>query len=42
MTTEKGKEHLFKGWKKTGVAGLVDGTTVLSEEDPFQEIYAEK
>ena len=42
MTTEKGKEHIFKGCKKAGVAGLVDGTTVLPEEDPFQEIYAEK
>ena len=42
MTTEEGKEHIFKGWKKAGVVGLVDGTTVLPEKDPFQEIYVEK
>ena len=36
-----GKEIILKGWKKagTGISGLLNGTVVLSPEDPFRAIY---
>ena len=39
MTTSKGRDIIKKGWKKAGVAGLLDGTTVLPPEDPFVSLY---
>jgi hypothetical protein len=27
---------IAKGWKKAGISGLLDGTTILPPEDPFQ------
>ena len=35
FTTRKGAEIIVKGWKKSGIAGLLDGTTILPPEDPF-------
>ena len=40
FTTPNGKEIILKGWKKAGISGLLDGTTVLPPEDPFKEIFA--
>ena len=39
FTTSKGIEIIVKGWKKSGIAGLFDGSTVLPPEDPFLECY---
>ena len=33
--TGKGKAIIAKGWKKAGIAGLLDGSTILPPEDPF-------
>ena len=33
--SKKGIEVIVKGWKKSGITGLFDGTIVLSPEDPF-------
>lgn len=38
MTSDKGKEVIAKGWKKSGVFGLFDGTTVVPPEDPFETL----
>ena len=40
FTIPNGKEIILKGWKKAGISGLLDGTTVLPPEDPFKEIFA--
>ena len=40
-TTQKGMEIIAKGWKKAGIAGLLDGTTVLPPEDPFSSCYSQ-
>ena len=42
MTTSKGRDVIMKGWKKVGVAGLLNGTTVLPPEDPFLSLYSSK
>ena len=34
-----GKRVILKGWKNVGVSGLLDSTTVIPVENPFQEIY---
>ena len=39
LTSSKGRNVILKGWKKAGVAGLLDGTTLLPPEDPFHSIY---
>ena len=39
MTSSKGKDIIHKGWKKAGIFGLLDGTTVLPPEDPFLSCY---
>ena len=39
FTTSKGIEIIVKGWKKSGIARLFDGSTVLPPEDPFLECY---
>ena len=31
-------DPLCCGWKKAGISGLLDGTTVLPPEDPFENI----
>ncbi len=35
---EKGREVIAKGWKKSGITGLLDGTTILPPEDPFETL----
>ncbi len=37
--TSEGGESIIKGWKKAGVVGLLDGTTILPPADPFETIY---
>ena len=39
FTSRKGMEIILRGWKKSGVTGLLDGTTILSPEDPFFRCY---
>ena len=39
MTTSNERKIILKGWRKAGIAGLVDGTTVLPPEDPFSSCY---
>ena len=41
LTTNKGMEIIAKGWKKAGIIGLLDGTTVLPPEDPFSSCYSQ-
>ena len=36
FSTERGRQVICKGWKKAGILGLLDGTTVLPPEDPFE------
>ena len=36
FTTNRGRGIIAKGWKKAGISGLLDGTTILPPEDPFQ------
>ena len=38
FTSPKGRPVIIKGWKKAGIVGLLDCTTVLPPEDPFQTI----
>ena len=35
-----GKKHVAKGWSKGEVAKLVQGKTILSPGDPFENIEA--
>ena len=35
MTTSKGRDIIKKGWKKAGVAGLLNGTTVTTNAVNF-------
>ena len=41
FSSEKGRRVIARGWKKAGIAGLLDGTTVLPPDDPFQDVYQE-
>lgn len=38
FTTTQGRDIIYKGWKRAGVSGLIDGSTVLPPVDPFEEI----
>ena len=38
ITTDRGVSIINEGWKKAGIAGLLDGTTQLPPADPF-DIY---
>ena len=35
FSTKRGRQVICKGWKKAGILGLLDGTTVLPPKDPF-------
>ena len=35
LTSTKGTEVILKGWKKAGVTGLLDGSTIVPAVDPF-------
>jgi hypothetical protein len=36
-----GRDIIPKGWKKAGISGLLDGTTIIPPEDPFEQIYTD-
>ena len=38
FSTERGKLVISKGWKRAEISGLLDGTTVLPPEDPFENV----
>lgn len=38
FTQPDGRKIVLKGWQKAGISGLLDGTTVLPPEDPFETI----
>ena len=40
FTTDKGKEVIAKGWKRSGITSVLDGTLFLPIEDPFEEYFA--
>ena len=42
FTQPNGRKVILKGWKKAGVAGLLDNTTLLSPEDPFETIFEQE
>ena len=42
FTQPNGKKVILKGWKKAGIAGLLDNTTLLSPEDPFETIFEQE
>ena len=42
FTQPNGKKVILKGWKKAGIAGLLDNTTLLSPEDPLEAILFEQ
>ena len=39
-SVSKGKDIIQKGWKKAGISGLLDDTTVLPPVDPFLSSYS--
>ena len=39
FSTPDGKETIFKWWRKAGIWGLVNGSAVLSPDNPFDDIY---
>ena len=41
FTGPEGRKIILKGWKKAGVSGLLDSTTVLPPENPFETIYCQ-
>lgn len=38
FTSRKGADDIVKGWKKAGIVGVLDGTIVLPNEDPFSAL----
>ena len=40
LTGSVGKRNIAKGWIKAGISELVQGKTILSPEDPFENIEA--
>ena len=36
-----GRDIILKGYKKTGICSVLDGTVTLPPEDPFDTIYTE-
>jgi hypothetical protein len=39
FSTAAGRTIILKGWKKPGISGLLDGTTVLPPNNHFADIY---
>jgi len=37
-TASSGRDIILKGWKKAGISGILDGSTILPPEDPFETI----
>ena len=40
FTTKQGAVMIMKGWKKSEILGLLDGSTTLPPEDPFEQIMS--
>ena len=40
FTSAKAVPIITRGWKKAGIAGLLDETTSIPDEDPFDAIYS--
>ena len=38
LTSEKGSLVIEKGWEKAGITGLLDGSTEMPSEDPFEDL----
>ena len=38
LTSEKGSLVIKKGWEKAGITGLLDGSTEMPSEDPFEDL----
>ena len=36
FSTTEGRDIIFRGWKKAGISGLLDGSTVLPPANPFE------
>ena len=41
FSSTRGKEVIARGWKKSEIVGLLDGSTILPPEDPFHEIMTQ-
>ena len=41
FTSTRGKEVIARGWKKSEIVVLLDGSTILPPEDPFHEIMTQ-
>lgn len=41
LSSERGRQVIYNGWMKAGILGLLDGTTVLPPEDPFECIVCD-
>lgn len=39
FSTDEGRGIVTKGWKKSGILGLFDGSTTLLASNPFEDIY---
>ena len=37
LTSERGSHIINKVWKRSGITGIIDGSTILPPEDPFAE-----
>ena len=42
FTEPNGRAIVLKGWKKAGIAVLLNGTTSFSPEDPFNTIFEQQ
>ena len=38
LTSEKGSLVIKKCWEKAGITGLLDGSTEIQSEDPFEDL----
>ena len=39
FTITEGSSIVIKGWKKAGFTDVLNGTTTVTEEDSFEEIF---
>ena len=39
LTSEKGKVIIARGWRKAGVTGVLDGSVIIPDDDPFLTFY---
>ena len=38
VTSERGAQIVKKGWEKSGISEIINGTVTLPPEDPFAEL----